>query len=510
MKIEYVCHACLAIETADLRIATDPWFQGPAYCGQWNVFPKPVNTQILDNTQVILLSHGHEDHFHAPTLQTLPRQARVLYPYGWYGGIKSYLKELGFPESAEAISHRTIQLSPETSVTYLLNNLDSIIVIETQGKVFINVNDALHSYPRKIVDSFVEYIHERWPSIDTVFCGFGGASYFPNTVHCPGKNDLEIAQAREQMFVHAFCRIVNGLKPKVAVPFAADFALLRDDQRWINEARFPRSRVPAYYREVFGDSPDNPQILEMYPGDVLNDNELQANSPYRAQLREGGLHHLLPQQYHDEIVALKKQKMLDTAAAESLEKELTENIRRRAETIDREVLKDAVFSLRVPDLPGNQFFNIDMRGELPRIERSMFRAPQSLLQITIPGEILRYSFASDWGGDAVTIGYGCDIEVFEVETVERSLDATCVQLLTRIPLASKHWRNEPLRMARYVLSSPFNRAWAAHAVAGQLKGKSASNEQNDNMRAWLLRTKCEVCRACDLPMLDEKFAQSLN
>ena len=37
-----------------------------------------------------------------------------------------------------------------------------------------------------------------------MFCGFGGAGYFPNTIRCPGKNDLEIGQAREQLFAHNF------------------------------------------------------------------------------------------------------------------------------------------------------------------------------------------------------------------------------------------------------------------------------------------------------------------
>lgn len=28
MKIEYVCHACLLVDTGDIGIATDPWFSG--------------------------------------------------------------------------------------------------------------------------------------------------------------------------------------------------------------------------------------------------------------------------------------------------------------------------------------------------------------------------------------------------------------------------------------------------------------------------------------------------
>ena len=34
MKIEYIGHACLLIDTGKIKIATDPWFYGPAY--SWN------------------------------------------------------------------------------------------------------------------------------------------------------------------------------------------------------------------------------------------------------------------------------------------------------------------------------------------------------------------------------------------------------------------------------------------------------------------------------------------
>src|SRR5262249_45348457 len=152
--------------------------------------------------------------------------------------------------------------------------------------VFVNVNDALHAYPPKIVDVFIEHIRQRWPSIDTVFCGFGGASYFPNAIHCPGKNDAEIAEAREQMLAHAFCRIVHDLNPRTAVPFAADFALLRANQRWINERRFPRVLIPEYYRACFGEAKNGPHIHIMYPGDALLDNELLRSSPYRPSTGE--------------------------------------------------------------------------------------------------------------------------------------------------------------------------------------------------------------------------------
>jgi hypothetical protein len=510
MRIEYVSHACLSIDTGDLKILTDPWILGPAYCGQWNVFPKPVNTRVLDDCQAVLLSHGHEDHFHPATVEKLPRSARMFYPYMWYGGIKPYLNELGFRDVTEAPTDRTIRLTPDTALTYVVNNLDSIIVIESNGQVFVNINDALHSHPPRIVDIFVDHLLERWPRIDTVFCGFGGASYFPNAIHCFGKNDLEIAEAREQMFVHAFCRIAHALHPRVAVPFAADFVLLRPSQRWINERRFPRSRIPDYYREIYVDSPEGPQINVMYPGDVLIDDQLMPRSPYRAELRSGSLNHLIDEQYAEEIAALEKNHWLTHAEIDILEKQLLQNLELRKGVFDLEVLSKIEFSLKVSDILENPCFIINMKSGAPRVERSAAPSAESILQIEIPSSILLHSFASDWGGDAVTIGYGCEIFVFRPEIIQSNLDLVCVQLLTRIPSASRHWKREPVRMARHLFSSPIHRSLVAQATWNRVRGRRPfPDDYNEKMRPWLLRTKCEVCRACDLPMLDQKFAETL-
>jgi Beta-lactamase superfamily domain len=510
MKIEYVCHACLSIDTGDLKIVTDPWFHGSAYCGQWNVFPRPVNTRVLGDCQIVLFSHGHEDHFHPPTVERIPKQVRMFYPYTWYGGIKPYLNELGFRDVTEAPTDKTIRITPDATVTYVVNHLDSIIVIESNGRVLVNVNDALHSHPPGIVEIFVQHIRKRWPRIDTVFCGFGGASYFPNTIHCPGKNDLEIAEAREQLFVHAFCRIVHDLNPRVAVPFAADFALLRPNQRWINERRFPRSRIPDYYRDTYGDSPDAPQVHIMYPGDRLIDNQLMPSSPYRAKLRAGCLNHLIEDQYGEEIAALEKEHWLTEAEVRILEKELLQNLELRMGIFNPEVLSKIEFSLKVSDIRENPYFIISMKSAALRVERSTAASPESILQIEISSNILRHSFASDWGGDAVIIGYGCEISVFQPEIIRDNLDMICVQLLTRTPSASRHWKREPLRLARHVFSNPITRSFVAQATWNRVRGRRPfPDDYNEKMRLWLLRTKCEVCRACDLPMLDEKFAETL-
>lgn len=508
MKIEYVGHASLFIDTGDVKIVTDPWFAGPAYCNQWHVFPKPVNVNLLSESQVVLLSHGHEDHLHESSLNQLPKSAQVFYPYTWYGGTTEFLKSMGYSAVTEVVPEKRFQLSPETFVTYIVNGMDSIIVIESKGQVLLNINDALHSYPPKIIDLFIQSIKVRWPRIDTLFCGFGGASYFPNTIHCTGKDDVQIGEAREQLFAHNFCRIVDALKPQVAVPFAADFALLGPGQRWINDVRFPRTRLPEYFSQVFNPGPDSGRIQIMYSGDVLDDNVFLEKSPYWDSVRKDRLHNLVDEQYASEIAELKNTKWISAEEADVLEREMLENVRRRAVLFEASVLASLVFCVKVTDLKDRPYLNVRFENGKSVIQRSDTISPVAILQIETTSQLLRYSFASDWGGDAITIGYGCDIRVFDQATVAAGLDTVCVRLLTRQPQASRHWRVAPIRLVKHLVTSPTTRTWVVKSFLGRSDDYS-DKKTNDIMREWLFRSKCEVCRACDLPLLDETFAAKI-
>src|SRR5262249_39282341 len=151
---------------------------------------------------------------------------------------------------------------------------------------------------------------------------------------------------------------------------------------------------------------------------------------------------------------------LSTGEIHSLARELVKNLALRAHRFDRLTLRQIEFSLKVSDIREDPYFVIDMRSGAPTVRRSSSPSSRSILLIEIPSRILRHSFASDWGGDAVTIGYGCEVHAFRPETILANLDVICVQLLTRIPSATRHWKSEPLRMARYLVSGSITRAWA--------------------------------------------------
>jgi hypothetical protein len=499
MKIEYICHACVLIETEDLRIATDPWLDGATYCGKWYLFPKPVNSEKLNDIDAIFISHGHEDHLNEETLRTLPKTARVFYPYSFFGGAKEYIESIGFSDVKECITFKKYQVSEKTSVTFVINSHDSLMIIESGGKVLVNANDALHSSPEKVIDYYLDEIRAKWQKIDYLFCGFGGASYFPNTMHLKGKDDYEISLVREQLFAHNFCRVVKGLKPEVAVPFAADFCLLDEDQRWINEARFPRNKMADYYKKHFAESGYEPKIIDMYSGDVLENSELKPLSPYRNQMRNGELGYLIDEQYANEIAEKKKSEFIDETEAEKLVEAIKSNVEKRMTLYNAEKLNRLKFSVHLTDVEKNNFYNISFADGKTFIKRAETPSEESLLTMEMTSERLKYSIGSDWGADVVSIGYGAEINISDKRAAEVDLESICMNLLACYP-TMKDLKKTPFRTMQFLLLNPPRFTTSIRKLK-----KFNQESENYDRKTWLLKNADEIRQKYDLPELSAEF-----
>lgn len=449
MIITYVSHACLHVRTGDVTIVFDPWIDGPAYTSQWHVFPTPTAPSIIDDAKVIVVSHGHEDHLHAPTLSNLSKDKILIYPYYWYGETFNYLKEFGFKKTIEAISGKRYALGSQTFITSIVNGQDSILVVEADGQVVVNVNDALHSSDVRLIELYTRMLKKRWPKIDVVFCGFGGASYFPNVFHCPGKNDAAVAKLREQLYVQNFCRIVQRLAPDVAVPFAADFVLLDSKQRWINETRFPREQIVEYYARNFAGG-GRSEIIVMYPGDRLDDKRLHASSEYHAKAKGQARDVLVRAQYPDGASAFTHAPKSDLPH-DRIASILQDHLESEARFHSSGALDGLRFAIHLRDLGNERWFNVVFNGRTAQVTRSAVPDSEAAVRIDTMGTILLNSMMTDWGGDALIIGYGCEVDILTASQARRA--RTCVELLTRYPHPRTYARRHPWRALRYALHS---------------------------------------------------------
>lgn len=82
VEIRLLSHACVLIDIAGVRIATDPWLIGPCFTtGWWPAFPPRADAiDLLRSADLVFVSHNHPDHCHLETLALLERDKPIVVP----------------------------------------------------------------------------------------------------------------------------------------------------------------------------------------------------------------------------------------------------------------------------------------------------------------------------------------------------------------------------------------------------------------------------------------------
>jgi len=497
VTIDYICHSCVMVTTPDTTLLFDPWFDGPSYHGQWHLYPKPVGVEKILQPEHILLTHGHDDHMHRRSLERLDKNATVWFPFHWRAGINGYMRHLGFKKVNEAITLRKYTVGPDTTVTYLAYSLESIVVIESDGLVIVNINDALNSNHENVVMMFLEQVKKHWPRIDILISGFSGASYFPNQVRYPGKDDVMIGQIREQYFAHNLCLFVEHLKPTVVAPFAPGFALLEEHNRWINEIKFDRTRLHAYHEEHIGPL-DGTTYIPMWPGDRFEGTTYKATSPYHAQLKDGGLYHLLDDTYPDQIRSANTIDPFDLHRLPELRVQTLKWMDHNRKLYADVVLRDVAFSIRFKDVP-DLTWNIIDEGQGFSISESTSPMLSSRVVVHTTAKLLEISLSRVWGGDVLQ-AYGIVVDMFDQDALDKNLDIVCMRLITRYPIMREDIAKNAARAAKYFLTNP---TIAQLQLKQKITLKPYVNRFPYNERDhWIATSKCQLCKVCNMPEVE--------
>jgi hypothetical protein len=329
---------------------------------------------------------------------------------------------------------------------------DSLLAVEADsGEVLLNLNDALHSSRRELILEYCRLLRGRFPKIDYLFCGFGGASYFPNCVHVPGKDDLAVARAREQYFLHNFALIAEQLRPKHAFPFAAHF-VLPDEQNWWMSALRLRMDAPSSIVRALA---QNPSIgfHDLQPGDYAENGEVHA-SPFRRPNPPERARDAVRTRYGPPPA----RRALDDAAFD----DLIAAIRARlAERTHAERL-DAMINLL--DYPAKaihlQVSSNQVRVDAVDADQASALDPQ--LVVETRSDLIRSTLRSAFGKDLISIGYGGQFRLRSTADLAAAPHDRLLQLLSPIqPRWRQHLRERPLRTLRYLVGDPSMRYAAA-------------------------------------------------
>jgi UDP-MurNAc hydroxylase len=228
MKITLISHASVVIESPDVRIWTDPWLHGKAFNESWSLLVSPAyDVSMLERIDYIWISHEHPDHFHIPTLRTLPEMFKqrviVLYQYNNSEKMFEAMRRLGYPRH-QALPHRKlVSLSAQTSVyCYQVGQMDSVLGVSSGGQTVLNANDAeINTRDCRIIRSDIS-------AIDVILNQFSIAGY-------TGQPDCnKHLSALAKRILHNISDNHRDLAAHVTIPIASFIYFSKADNAYVN------------------------------------------------------------------------------------------------------------------------------------------------------------------------------------------------------------------------------------------------------------------------------------
>jgi len=227
ISITLISHASVLIRANGIGILTDPWQFGRAFNDSWSLLIAPASLdEYLEGIDYLWVSHEHPDHFHIPTLNSLPeafkKRVTVLFQASsdHQKMVNAFTKMLGF-DSVRLMPHKTwLDLGDDVEVyCYHSRQLDSALAVRTPGQVVLNINDT------EMSDEDILAVGRDLGPVDVVLNQFSIAGF---------EGDADRLDAEAAVIIDDMIRVHRGLDAKVTIPFASFVHFSREDNAFIN------------------------------------------------------------------------------------------------------------------------------------------------------------------------------------------------------------------------------------------------------------------------------------
>ena len=246
MKIKFLGHAGISIETKKSHLVCDPWFSNTGgFLARWHQFPpnEHISKDYLHSCDYLYISHEHHDHFDRKFLESFPKDITVL-----LGNFqtKEFLKEfqkMGFSKIIEINDWQKIKLSDDLEVMLVSDpgkyKEDSSLLIKAENSKILNKNDCFLS------DDYLKKFSSI--GIDFLFTQFSGAIWYPMVYDYDDNIKKVMAKKVRNRLNQFFINTVNDINPKYVIPSAGPPCFLEDDCFQFNfeeNAIFPDQKLP--------------------------------------------------------------------------------------------------------------------------------------------------------------------------------------------------------------------------------------------------------------------------
>lgn len=254
--IELISHASVVIHCDGTGIWTDPWLFGSAFNNSWELLGATAPPADLDQIQFLWISHEHPDHFHIPTLRSLPQSFKdrvtVLFQSLNSNKVFDAFAKMGFANHLALPSRRLLSLPGSSCIAYCypVGQMDSVLGVSNAGVAVLDINDAeLDAQDCKI-------IRKDFGVPDVVLSQFSYAGY-AGLPHPEIRLTKMAARSLEK--VSAYHR---DLGASVSIPIANFVYFSRQDNCYMNNHVNRPSDVARYME------PRGQHVVVLAPGDT--------------------------------------------------------------------------------------------------------------------------------------------------------------------------------------------------------------------------------------------------
>lgn len=417
MKVSFVGHAAVLMESRGVRILSDPWWEGPCFGTQWWVYPRAATAAIGDAPlDYVYISHGHHDHLHLGTLRRL-KVKKVLVSNTL--DVAPFLRQRGF-DVWEIAPDEEVDLGQGLKARLMPTcNDDTIFCVDDGQSSCLNLNDAVHAAPGDVQDRVLARLKALYPNPTYVFCGYGIASHFPACYIIPGTDRVATAARRQAHFNRQWVKIVHALAPRYAFPFAADVAFLDDDLIWANEPIHNAERPTDVFKSLYPNAAT--KAIDIAPGFAMDGDTITADKRFKPVNIDS-----LKKAYAEEYAVANRISKIPTGGVESLVALVRQNVA-LCENYLREFDGDYRVLINLRDT--DEGIVLEKRGATISVQMAHRNSGPYDLIFTTRFGYLRRALSEQYGGEVLYVGSGCLIEYKNLKAVSRNLHRELLALL---------------------------------------------------------------------------------
>jgi L-ascorbate metabolism protein UlaG (beta-lactamase superfamily)/nitrite reductase/ring-hydroxylating ferredoxin subunit len=251
-------HAGLRIDAPGVRLLADPWVSPTgAFLGSW--FPFPDNAHltgpVLDDVDVVVVSHEHLDHLDLDFLSGLPPAVPVVVPRYPSTIIQRRLHAAGRMRVAVLDAWQRYPLGDGGDWLTVIPEQcpmshDAAVLIHVAGRTVLHTNDA-----RISLAQVRRAMEEVGGPIDLMGVQMSGASWHPVCYEYDAEEKARISEVKRTGKFKAVTRLVRSVNPRMVIPYAGppcflDGALFEHNSRLHGDGIFPdQDHARAWLRQ---------------------------------------------------------------------------------------------------------------------------------------------------------------------------------------------------------------------------------------------------------------------